>query len=335
MFYLNVLLIVPFMQKEAPAKKTKAAAEDRAQRQQEKREQYKEAEEFCAREGVGSRACITANPHLNLINHASLQERLTGKVVTGAEYSKACILTKLENDQLVQYLIDQNAARNGQSFAQIADKVQDILKVHQARNRLGGRGKIALSPEASSIASGASLPSKSWFLRFFAKNKDRLSPKVPHAMEAKRAAVANEETVEEHFNGVYGLIAELKAAGIMDEEGVISDPRRILNRDETGQFVDYNSQKGNAKFKVAAGAKAPALTADDENRDMQTCDMTIGLDGFVYHCHLLLKRSTITDDLIPEDLEKFFTGNIYEEPSMLISTKLLLSTTDKGVQVST
>ncbi len=53
------------------------------------------------------------------------------------------------------------------------------------------------------------------------------------------------------------------------------------------------------------------------------------------HCHLLLKRSTITDDLIPEDLEKFFTGNIYEEPSMLISTKLLLSTTDKGVQVST
>ena len=83
------------MQKEAPAKKTKAAAEDRAQRQQEKCEQYTEAEEYCAREGVGARACITANPHLNLINHASLQERLTGKVVTGAEYSKACILTKL------------------------------------------------------------------------------------------------------------------------------------------------------------------------------------------------------------------------------------------------
>jgi len=32
--------------------------------------------------------------------------------------------------------------------------------------------------------------------------------------------------VDEHFNGVNGLIAELKGAGIMDENDRILDPRR-------------------------------------------------------------------------------------------------------------
>jgi hypothetical protein len=75
-----------------------------------------------------------------------------------------------------------------------------------------------------------------------------------------RAAVTNEETVEEHFNGVYGLISELKAAGIMTEEDAISDPGRILNRDETGQFMGYNSQKGNAEFKESPPEQRPPPT---------------------------------------------------------------------------
>ena len=37
----------------------------------------------------------------------------------------------------------------------------------------------------------------------------------------------------------------------------------------------------------------------------------------LFTLHLLLKRSTITIDLITEEVENFFTGNIYEEPSML------------------
>ena len=113
-------------------KKTKAAAEDRAQRLEEKRKQLKEAEDYCALNDVGARACITANPHLKLVKRAALDARLKGLVVTGAEYKDACIRTQIENNELVQYLIDQNAARNGQNFVQIADKVQEILKVRQA-----------------------------------------------------------------------------------------------------------------------------------------------------------------------------------------------------------
>ena len=70
-----------------PVKKTKAAADDRAQRQKEKRKQYNEAEEYCAREGVGARACISANPHLNPVKYQALYALLAVKVVTGAEYN--------------------------------------------------------------------------------------------------------------------------------------------------------------------------------------------------------------------------------------------------------
>jgi hypothetical protein len=71
-------------------------------------------------------------------------------------------------------------------------------------------------------------------------------------MEHKRAAVGNETTVEEHFEGMWGLRAEFMDAGIMDAEGFILDSRRVLNRDECPQFVNYNSNKGNMKTKTAA-----------------------------------------------------------------------------------
>jgi len=56
-------------------------------------------------------------------------------------------------------------------------------------------------------------------------------------VESKRAAAASEDTMMEHFEGKFGLIAELKEAGIMDEDGVISgeNAKRILNRDEAPQ----------------------------------------------------------------------------------------------------
>ena len=61
--------------------------------------------------------------------------------------------------------------------------------------------------------------------------------------------------------------------------------RHHLNRDETPQFVDYASNKGNQKTKVAAGVNDPAIRIDAENRQCESVDMTWGADGFQYGLH--------------------------------------------------
>ena len=194
-------------------KKTVAAAEERSDFHSQRKKQLKEAEEYCKREKVRAVACLNANPHLTLVKRTALEDRLKGTVVTGEEYKHERLLTRLENDQLVDFLIERNLARDGQSLPMIAEKVQDILKIRQTRNRQAGRSVIPLSPEARKIATGERLPSQVWFLTFFADNKDRLGTKVVQTIDAKRAAAANEDTVDERFNGVYGRIAELKHAG--------------------------------------------------------------------------------------------------------------------------
>ena len=55
-----------------------------------------------------------------------------------------------------------------------------------------------------------------------------------------------------------GAEAELSYADIMNEEGVATDPRRLLYRDDTPQFIDYYDDKGSTKKKTASGASDPA-----------------------------------------------------------------------------
>lgn len=137
-------------------------------------------------------------------------------------------------------------------------------------------------------------------------------------IDSARAAVANEETLEEHFNGIWGLREELVDAGIMDaRDGTIADPRRVLNRDETPQFIDYNDNKGNAKTKRAAGKNHPALSTSPSNRECVTVDITIGLDGFMYGVQFICARKTLTDRIITERLGEYFTGRIYEEKFLM------------------
>ena len=52
--------------------------------------------------GKKAGACLTANPHLNLISVGALNRRLTGEVTTGEENSDKYILTDMEEKQLVQ-----------------------------------------------------------------------------------------------------------------------------------------------------------------------------------------------------------------------------------------
>lgn len=72
--------------------------------------------------------------------------------------------------------------------------------------------------------------------------------------------------MEEHFEGAWGLRKELIDAGITDAEtGHITDPRRVLIRDEMPQFVNYASNKGNTKEEKAAGAGDECHGVESEN----------------------------------------------------------------------
>ena len=113
------------------------------------------------------------------------------------------------------------------------------------------------------------------------------------------------------------------------ETGAIRDPRRILNRDETPQFINYSCNKGNAKRKSATGVGHLALSNDDENRECPTVDMTIGLGGFLYGLHILLKRNTVSEALCIDEFEGF--DEMIDEKFMFSSFGTL-STTERGVQ---
>ena len=287
--------------------------------------QFQEAETWCKSNNKGARACLTANPHLSkssgeggLISRGALEARLKGVVHTGKEYGMCSLLTELEEAQLVKWLIDCNLGRNGKNMVEIGHKVRDILLVRAARNRLGGRNVIPLSRHAQAIATGGGFPSQTWFARFFSWHGELLDLRKEQKIDSARAAVANEETLEEHFNGIWGLREELVDAGIMDaRDGTIADPRRVLNRDETPQFIDYNDNKGNAKTKRAAGKNHPALSTSPSNRECVTVDITIGLDGFMYGVQFICARKTLTDRIITERLGEYFTGRIYEEKFLM------------------
>lgn len=184
--------------------------------------------------GKSAKACLKANPDLEKkgIKRGALGKRL--KNSAAEKINKQMVLTPKEESDLVDWLISSNLARDGKDNSQIADKVVEISKA------------------AARIIKGGTL-SKHWFARFYSTHRARLAFKVPQPMDKKRAAVSNDESVDEHFEGEFGLRVELQDAyrkdgdpdfwtdkPIMDENGKITDARRIMNRDECGQFVDYN-----------------------------------------------------------------------------------------------
>ncbi|KAL3905310.1 MAG: hypothetical protein SGPRY_010957 [Prymnesium sp.] len=57
--------------------------------------------------------------------------------------------------------------------------------------------------------------------------------------DSKWTTMHCEAVLECHFHGAYGLLAERKDAKVANEDGNISDQRRIIQLDELPQFVDY------------------------------------------------------------------------------------------------
>ena len=95
---------------------------------------------------------------------------------------------------------------------------------------------------------------------FFAKYPELDPSKAVSTQDEKRLKKQCAKVVDHHFNGEYGIVAELQDIGIMDAEGHIKDPRRILWWDECPQMMDY-ACKG--RRDRAIGIKGVRLQAPD------------------------------------------------------------------------
>ena len=143
-----------------------SACAERVDEKAEKVMQMNVALKWCRDHNKGSHACVAANPHLHLVKRDDLQRRIKGTVSSGAEHSAKMILTEVEENDLLKYLVQSNLGRDGKNMAEIGQKVKDILLARRAQNRRGGRSYAKFSTAATRIISGG-FPSHKWFTLFF------------------------------------------------------------------------------------------------------------------------------------------------------------------------
>ncbi|KAK3265864.1 hypothetical protein CYMTET_25482 [Cymbomonas tetramitiformis] len=241
------------------------------------------------------------------------------------------LLTPVEEEEVVTWLEGCTDGHKARNRRETGSKICEVLTNRDRRNKASkGRKYQKLSRAAiHCLANGG--PNPSWFQAFFEKYKHRVNEKKAVTVEKARVMAATEETVQEHFYAPAGLEAAMAGAGIMDPvTKKILDPRRVLNRDETPQFISFDTQKGNNVKKVAGRKGKSAADAKKENRECFTVDMVMGLDGFLYGLHVLVARASLTKGLTPEILEDTFTNEIREGEK--VSTYGIVTVNECGVQ---
>jgi hypothetical protein len=181
------------------------------------------------------------------------------------------ILTAKELHQLAKWVTGSARNINPAKPSECSSKVVSILKARKHFNRAKkfGRGCIPLTAAEEGVLERGRV-SETWLSRTFIPNHPEVQSKKAKSQDAKRVKNQREEVVEEHFEGEFGLRAELKDAGNLDPEtGEIKDSRRLINIDEMPQFLDYTTGVGQS-FLGERGV--PLQIAETQNRETATID---------------------------------------------------------------
>ena len=248
------------------------------------------------------------------------------------------IMTEVEMERLVQWVLQSAANDNPATEVEVSEQVSKMLQCRRLHNRKVHNGKTAttveLTPAEERLALEGGVLSHTWFMGFYASNPT-CELKKAHKQEGKRVGKQREDVVERHFNGEFGLTESLKRRGIMDENGVILDKRRLLNGDEMPAFLDFITYT-----QKAIGAAGTSLQKSaDENRECATVNMAGDLGGFVYGPQYLAARkhfqASFGDCTEPwNDLDDY--GELCHDDKIYLleqrSTYSLVSPTEKGVQ---
>ena len=249
------------------------------------------------------------------------------------------ILTEIETASLVKWILACAQNDNPAVETEVGAKVKEILLCRRLFNRKKKNGKpnavvIELSDAEQRIALDDGDISHRWFQGFFAANPT-CEKKKAHKQEAKRVSKQREPTIERHFYGEFGLTVHLTMRGIMDDDGLIINRRRLLNGDEMPAFLDFITHNT-----IAIGEKGkPLQKSGEENRECASVMMVGDLSGFVYGPQYLVARKHMQacygDCTEPwADLEDY-CELCHDDKIYLLeqrSTYSLVSLTDKGVQ---
>jgi hypothetical protein len=186
----------------------------------------------------------------------------------------------------------------------------------------GGRKCVPLSSSAKAVLKSGTVGVK-WFQEFY-KEHNELKELNPRDEDHARHEAACEATVNEHFDGQFGLRAAFKHAGVMDENGHIPDKRRIVNKAECPQFVDFFGKGGNWAVHAGASKRNP------KKQRLPQCGYDLGFRWFsVYGIHIIIDRTELNAHNIPDTLG-IFDQRICEFTK--VSSYGMLTTNDHGVQ---
>ncbi|KAK3288273.1 hypothetical protein CYMTET_4245 [Cymbomonas tetramitiformis] len=112
-------------------------------------------------------------------------------------------------------------------------------------------------------------------------------------------------------------------------DGKIVHPDRVLNRDESPQFVDFNTLRGNNIRRRVASTGDSAVLPKQENRECVSIDVTMSLDGFLFGPHIIIARECLTESCAPDEVA-VFDDCINEK--LKYSTHNLISNNQCGVR---
>ena len=264
---------------------------------EEKARQYREAMAWCngfEKPKRGYAGSHRWNDDANdwfwpLVSEGGLNSRLDGKVDNENPHASRQVLTPLEEADLVATCKELNAHAQGIKREHLGKMVLDSLLLRPVLN--AGRSYAPYSPAAKEIIA-ANEVGQAFFNHFFGKHSD-IAEKRPAAEEILRAKWMTPETSAAHFEK---LKATLERAGLLDADGRVTDPRRVLNSDECPNPWRGTGDRG----KVIAEVGEPCVKLVTAAREHTSLDVLIGMDGYLYGAHLIFKGEYIQRQMIPD-----------------------------------
>ena len=224
-----------------------------------------------------------------LVSEGSCNRRLNGEVDFDHPFAAHSVLTPDEETDIVATCKELNAHGQGIGRKQLGKFVLDSLLLRATLNE--GRAHTLLSHNARQIVEAGEV-GQGFFNRFFADHPD-IAEKRAAAEEILRAKWMTREVSASHFGA---LTATLQKAGLLDDRGKITDPRRVLNSDECPNPWRGTGDRG----KIIAEVGKPCVKLVNAAREHTSLDVLVGMDGHLYDAHLIFKGEYVQRQMIPD-----------------------------------
>ena len=247
--------------------------------------QIDEAIEWCSLNNKRGHAALSTGRFPLIKDRKTIDRRLDGEVVNGAEREYCRILLGEEEEQLVRHVKNKNRAYQGWTRKDIEKAAIHILKLRKYMARKYPKRNIKpLSTNAKRALERQSLGISFW-RRFDSVHQD-LARRRPGNVNLNRALNCTRSMAETHLDD---LAEELINLGIFrnacrEETGVWIgdiDTSRVFNHDECPQFVNYGVD-GSGSCELVYAAKGETCNRLlRENRECVTLNPFVSLDGII------------------------------------------------------